>query len=143
MNRFDLPYLRWRSRLPWIGDVTDPREARRAFVQAHGERCAICRAGGPLVEDHDHTTGLVRGLLCHSCNVMADDPNHRPLASFLPNRRMLALYAQWPPAAVMGYREMYWPQGVQPYETAGRLSLFRWGADGIAVHPDHPSQWPR
>lgn len=33
------------------------------------ERCAIC--GGRrshLVEDHDHTTGLVRGWLCQSCN---------------------------------------------------------------------------
>lgn len=33
-------------------------------------RCAVC--GGRdrrMVEDHDHTTGLVRGYLCRGCNV--------------------------------------------------------------------------
>lgn len=48
--------------------------------------CAICRsnlAGNinseRLYVDHDHTTGEVRGLLCHPCNVaiglMKDDPD--------------------------------------------------------------------
>ena len=34
--------------------------------------CAICgltaESGVPIVIDHDHNTGYVRGILCHTCN---------------------------------------------------------------------------
>lgn len=48
-----------------------------ALVIAHGNRCAICRQVETRTKnsriksiaiDHDHATGLVRGLLCHMCN---------------------------------------------------------------------------
>jgi hypothetical protein len=32
-------------------------------------RCAVCGISRPLVIDHDHDTGLIRGLLCKSCNI--------------------------------------------------------------------------
>jgi hypothetical protein len=59
-----------------------------SLAEAQGGRCAICRqpethrdrSGSvqPLGVDHDHRTGKVRGLLCHSCNTalgyFRDDP---------------------------------------------------------------------
>jgi hypothetical protein len=41
-------------------------------------RCELCGADGtvsffdPLVMDHDHSTGLTRGIVCRSCNRAID-----------------------------------------------------------------------
>lgn len=52
----------------------------RALVHRQQERCALCMARAPLLKvDHDHRTGVVRGLLCDRCNralgMMHDDPS--------------------------------------------------------------------
>lgn len=47
-----------------------PGEYAQLLEQQDG-RCAICRRkprNRRLAVDHDHNTGAVRGLLCHTCN---------------------------------------------------------------------------
>lgn len=49
--------------------VTDDEYAR--ILAAQGGHCALCPSTPKtrrLHVDHDHTTGTVRGLLCHRCN---------------------------------------------------------------------------
>lgn len=43
------------------------------ILEAQGGSCAICgktpeEGGRPLLVDHDHKTGEIRGLLCDGCN---------------------------------------------------------------------------
>lgn len=51
------------------------REQYYQLLLSQDYRCKICNveheevSRGRLVVDHCHTTGKVRGLLCHSCNV--------------------------------------------------------------------------
>jgi len=50
------------------------------MVQAQGGRCLVCQVVPARLDvDHCHTTGAVRGLLCHRCNtaigLLGDDPN--------------------------------------------------------------------
>jgi hypothetical protein len=63
-----------------------PEDYETLLVQQGGV-CAICRQGvdsgrflcGALNVDHDHKTGIVRGLLCGFCNCaigkLNDDPD--------------------------------------------------------------------
>jgi len=42
------------------------------LLEKQGHKCAICgtteNRGHPLCVDHNHSTGIVRGLLCHKCS---------------------------------------------------------------------------
>lgn len=55
-----------------------PEEKERAYAARATGVCVICGVGGPVVIDHDHKTGLVRGALCTNCNLglghFKDDP---------------------------------------------------------------------
>mgnify|MGYP002639360829 CR=1 FL=1 len=61
----------------------------RRIKESQGGKCAICLGEGfkmrgvhksALNLDHCHTTGAVRGLLCHNCNrgigLLQDDPDY-------------------------------------------------------------------
>jgi hypothetical protein len=58
-------------------------EEYAAMLAHQGGVCAICKRkpdkGKPLCVDHCHVTGMVRGLLCHKCNMVLafgnDDPD--------------------------------------------------------------------
>lgn len=56
------------------------RAAYNNLVASQHSTCAICHRGLPLVVDHDHATGIVRGLLCSPCNLaigIFEDDVHR------------------------------------------------------------------
>lgn len=53
------------------------QEAYDSMLAGQCGKCAICgnnaganERGGDLYVDHDHASGVVRGLLCRSCNVL-------------------------------------------------------------------------
>jgi hypothetical protein len=39
------------------------------MLEQQGNKCALCDVF-PTAVDHCHTTGKVRGLLCHCCNMV-------------------------------------------------------------------------
>src|SRR5690349_14148731 len=50
-------------------------EERDALFASQGEVCPICETDDPKskvgwVVDHCHTSGKIRGVLCHQCNTM-------------------------------------------------------------------------
>jgi hypothetical protein len=44
-------------------------EAYLDLYESHGGSCAVCGSAGRLCVDHNHITGEIRGLLCHTCNL--------------------------------------------------------------------------
>lgn len=48
---------------------------RSAMLEQQGGRCLICQRSERLVVDHDHATGVVRGLLCTQCNHLLGNAN--------------------------------------------------------------------
>ncbi len=49
-----------------------------AMVEAQGGVCKICGKPGKLVVDHNHTTKIVRGLLCNNCNHVLGHAHDNP-----------------------------------------------------------------
>lgn len=66
-------WQQWRASLPPLPQARLTGEhIREALIICQQGTCALCLAPGPgstLVVDHEHPTGLVRGLICQSCNL--------------------------------------------------------------------------
>ena len=58
-----------------------------AHIKSTTTECVICGAKEPLVVDHDHKTGKVRGMLCNHCN--------RGLGHFRDDPSLLEFAAQY------------------------------------------------
>jgi hypothetical protein len=58
-----------------------------ADIKATITECVICGVEEPLVVDHDHKTGRVRGMLCNHCN--------RGLGHFRDDPELLEFAAQY------------------------------------------------
>lgn len=64
-------------------------------------RCAVCgeSPGYELYRDHDHQTGMIRGLLCRSCN--GREAGHHPSYS------LFGRYRHSNPCSLLGIRVRY------------------------------------
>jgi hypothetical protein len=58
-----------------------------ADIKATTTECVICGADEPLVVDHNHATGKVRGMLCNHCN--------RGLGHFRDDPELLGFAAEY------------------------------------------------
>lgn len=105
-----------RERARAASECSDPEEADRLGLALLSDwqdgRCAICGGRDNRVIDHDHATGLVRGLLCPSCNTRE---------GFARAGDAYDRYGAQNPAATLGLSIRYWnPFGgyAKPMETA-------------------------
>ncbi|WP_444949280.1 endonuclease domain-containing protein [Micromonospora ureilytica] len=83
------------------------RAAYAELERWHEGRCAVCGQGhtvGRLVRDHDHASGLIRGLLCSSCNT----------AEGRANSLLFDNYRRRPPSVILGIEVLYLPAGFKP-----------------------------
>lgn len=87
----------WSWPVPPALDVSD---ARAALSEWQAGRCAHCGKRRPLLEDHDHMTGLTRGLLCRGCN--GREARRSTAAQF-------NLYRERPPTQILGLSLHYRP----------------------------------
>lgn len=90
----------WGWPTPDQSGVLTEDEATDLLHTWQEKRCAICADEGDLVNDHDHQTGLMRGLLCRQCNTN-EGMDGRPWSVY-------QRYRDRPPTAILGIRVRYW-----------------------------------
>ncbi|MFE2489531.1 endonuclease domain-containing protein [Streptomyces mirabilis] len=124
---------------PWHGPVpefwTRPGKVPRWYVWwrlwgVQDGKCATC-PGPPQVMDHDHTIGLVRGLLCYDCN--AEEAACALDLALHWHSGICWYHRYWdsPPGAPFGW---YWPD---PQRQGGIQSFLpqppAWTADATSL----------
>lgn len=62
-------------------------DEKLAELKSTTHECVICGSAEPLVVDHDHVSGKVRGMLCNHCN--------RGLGHFRDDPTLLEFAAQY------------------------------------------------
>lgn len=70
LKKIDKKYIKNKSLIAKFGISLDQYES---MLLSQGSKCAICLTPQNdlslmLCVDHDHSTGKIRGLLCHKCN---------------------------------------------------------------------------
>jgi len=92
-------YLRWRiePRHLVMARSADEEDADRVLAKWQRGYCAMCGYRDHLQIDHDHDTGLIRGLLCVSCNKVEPNQAGGPWE----------VYRRRPPVALLGLRARY------------------------------------
>jgi hypothetical protein len=73
-------------------------DTARMFLSWWNQMCATCGSENTLVEDHDHRTGLVRGMLCRSCNIREGKSDSG----------VFRKYRERNPASILGIQVQYW-----------------------------------
>lgn len=87
----------------WPIPNTLPGDSLSRLIAWQDGRCAICgyvpESKPWLCKDHDHTTGLIRGLLCYPCNGSEATAHY--------GREVFDGYAQRHPTMILGIEILY------------------------------------
>ena len=115
----------WWWPAPLTCTFADDDAAEVFLMYWHAGCCAICGSLGNLVKDHDHQTGMVRGMLCIACNSREGHAG--------PEHVTIAKYRERNPASILGIRVLYFssftgyaePQGPEglPDRTAHKAAV--------------------
>lgn len=71
-------------------------DGKKALFESYDNQCAVCSEPKILCVDHDHVTGIVRGVLCKKCNqalglLMDSKDNVANLLDYISKRDRISL----------------------------------------------------